>query len=60
MVDSATSHHRSNVVALTNGKRAASRDATRGGVNGPASPGQRGRESPLGIDRLESSNRAGD
>jgi aryl-alcohol dehydrogenase-like predicted oxidoreductase len=26
------------------------RDATRGGVNGPASPGQRGRESPLLID----------
>src|SRR5262245_59915311 len=26
------------------------RDATRGGVNGPALPGQRGRESPLGID----------
>jgi DNA polymerase-1 len=26
------------------------RDATRGGVNGPASPGQRGRESPLGIN----------
>ncbi len=28
-----------------------SRDATRGGVNGPALPGQRGRESPLSIDR---------
>ena len=28
------------------------RDATRGGVNGPASPGQRGRESPLWIDEL--------
>jgi ATP-dependent DNA helicase DinG len=27
------------------------RDATRGGVNGPALPGQRGRESPLSIDR---------
>jgi outer membrane beta-barrel protein len=27
------------------------RDATRGGVNGPASPGQRGRESPLSIDK---------
>ena len=26
------------------------RDATRGGVNGPALPGQRGRESPLLID----------
>ncbi|HEX3473592.1 MAG TPA: YgiQ family radical SAM protein [Kofleriaceae bacterium] len=26
------------------------RDATRGGVNGPALPGQRGRERPLGID----------
>jgi hypothetical protein len=26
------------------------RDATRGGVNGPASPVQRGRESPLSID----------
>jgi long-chain acyl-CoA synthetase len=26
------------------------RDATRGGVNGPALPGQRGRESPLGIN----------
>jgi tRNA 2-thiouridine synthesizing protein A len=26
------------------------RDATRGGVNGPALPGQRGRESPLVID----------
>ena len=29
------------------------RDATRGGVNGPALPGQRGRESPLSIDGLE-------
>jgi len=29
-----------------------SRDATRGGGNGPASPVQRGRESPLWIDRL--------
>jgi hypothetical protein len=36
------------------------RDATRGGVKGPASPGPRGRESPLWINRLESSNRAGD
>jgi outer membrane beta-barrel protein len=27
------------------------RDATRGGVNGPASPVQRGQESPLSIDR---------
>src|SRR5215468_480431 len=26
------------------------RDATRGGVNGTAPPGQRGRESPLSID----------
>ena len=26
------------------------RDATRGGVNGPALPVQRGRESPLSID----------
>jgi hypothetical protein len=26
------------------------RDATRGGVNGPALPGQRGQESPLSID----------
>jgi len=26
------------------------RDATRGGVNGPALPGQRGRESPPSID----------
>jgi hypothetical protein len=26
------------------------RDATRGGVNDPALPGQRGRESPLEID----------
>ncbi|HEX3764303.1 MAG TPA: serine/threonine-protein kinase [Kofleriaceae bacterium] len=26
------------------------RDATRGGVNGPATPGQRGRESPLSIE----------
>src|SRR4051812_2225485 len=31
------------------------RDATRGGVNRPALPGERGRESPLWIDRcLES------
>ncbi len=29
------------------------RDATRGGVNGPALPGQRGRESPLSIDRRD-------
>ena len=29
------------------------RDATRGGVNGPASPVQRGRESPLWIDTLQ-------
>jgi aspartate carbamoyltransferase catalytic subunit len=29
------------------------RDATRGGVNGPASPVQRGRESPLSIEGLE-------
>jgi hypothetical protein len=36
------------------------RDATRGGVNVPALPGQRGRARPLSIDRLESSNRAGD
>ncbi len=27
------------------------RDATRGGVNGPALPVQRGRESPLSIDK---------
>jgi hypothetical protein len=36
------------------------RDATRGGVNQPALPVERGRERPLWIDRLESSNRAGD
>jgi hypothetical protein len=30
------------------------RDATRGGVNGPALPVQRGRESPLSIEDLES------
>jgi len=28
------------------------RDATRGGVNGPALPVQRGRESPLSIDEV--------
>jgi hypothetical protein len=28
------------------------RDATRGGVNCPASPGMRGRESPLWIDAM--------
>src|SRR5437867_2056861 len=28
------------------------RDATRGGVNAPALPAQRGRESPLSIDRM--------
>jgi len=28
------------------------RDATRGGVNGPALPGQRGRESPLSINHV--------
>jgi hypothetical protein len=27
------------------------RDATRGGVNGPALPGRRGRESPLWINK---------
>jgi hypothetical protein len=36
------------------------RDATRGGVNLAALPRERGRESPLWINRLESSNRAGD
>jgi hypothetical protein len=36
------------------------RDATRGGVNLAALPRERGRASPLWIDRLESSNRAGD
>jgi len=30
----------------------APRDATRGGVNDPALPGQRGRESPLWINML--------
>src|SRR6478672_11534977 len=30
------------------------RDATRGGVNCPAPPGKRGRESPLWIDDMES------
>ena len=31
-------------------RRSGPRDATRGGVNGPALPVQRGRESPLSID----------
>jgi hypothetical protein len=36
------------------------RGAARGGVNLAALPRERGRESPLWIDKLESSNRAGD
>jgi len=34
----------------TTDSRSWPRDATRGGVNGPALPVQRGRESPLSID----------
>jgi phosphotransferase system HPr (HPr) family protein len=36
----------------TGGDESAPRDATRGGVNRPALPGERGRESPLWINDL--------
>ena len=38
------------------GDKSDPRDATRGGVNGPASPGQRGRESPLSIEPARRAN----
>ena len=36
----------------TEEQEAMPRDPTRGGVNFPAPPGKRGRESPLSIDEL--------
>jgi hypothetical protein len=43
------------MVALIRGQGAfpAPRDATRGGVNGPAPPAQRGRERPLPIEEIK-------
>ena len=43
--------HRVEVIAAGDPASGEPRDATRGGVNRPALPGERGREGPLWIDR---------